>query len=158
MPTGKLTPPDTWSRRIWDLHMFYLLRLILVLIFSDYALRTSFGTFLSLLTSNVAIEWCDRPVTILLTSNVVVGSAKVTCIAGIVARRADSVVTFIYVSVWNVSWAFRTKWYYREKIHTMLISEIHFVILKKKYLNLFLIHVYNLFFCNFSFLMSFIAM
>ena len=26
---GTLTPPDTWSRSIWDLHMFYLLRPIL---------------------------------------------------------------------------------------------------------------------------------
>ena len=26
---GTLTPPDTWSRPIWDLHMFYLLRPIL---------------------------------------------------------------------------------------------------------------------------------
>ena len=26
---GTLTPPDSWSRPIWDLHMFYLLRPIL---------------------------------------------------------------------------------------------------------------------------------
>ena len=26
---GTLTPPDTWSRPLWDLHMFYLLRPIL---------------------------------------------------------------------------------------------------------------------------------
>ena len=37
---GSLTPPDTLSRPIWNLHMFNLLRkilfLILVIIFSDY--------------------------------------------------------------------------------------------------------------------------
>ena len=46
---GTLTPPDTWSRPIWDLHMFYLLRPILflkiVVIFPDYAIRLSLGTF-----------------------------------------------------------------------------------------------------------------
>ena len=39
---GTLTPPDTWPRPIWDLHMFYSLRLIF---FPNCALRTSLGTF-----------------------------------------------------------------------------------------------------------------
>ena len=41
---GTLTPPDTWSRPIWDLHMFYLLRPILfpnLYFFPDFSLRTT---------------------------------------------------------------------------------------------------------------------
>ena len=51
MPTGTLTPPDTWSRLIWDSHMFYLLKPILFPTYRhfcpDYALRTPLvtGTF-----------------------------------------------------------------------------------------------------------------
>ena len=40
---------DTWSRPIWDLHIFYVLRqnlfTKLVVTFPDYALRTSLRTF-----------------------------------------------------------------------------------------------------------------
>ena len=45
------TPLDTWSRPIWDLLVFYLLRQFYSwacrynCIFLDYAIRTSFGTF-----------------------------------------------------------------------------------------------------------------
>ena len=50
---GTLTPPDTWSRPIWDLHMFYLLRPILFpnlsLLFADHSLRTSLGALSILL-------------------------------------------------------------------------------------------------------------
>ena len=50
---GTLTPPDTWSRPIWDLHMFYLLRPIifpnLSWFFPDYSLWTSLSTFSILL-------------------------------------------------------------------------------------------------------------
>ena len=34
---GTLTPPETWSRPIWDLHMFYLLRQILFRTFLDFS-------------------------------------------------------------------------------------------------------------------------
>ena len=49
---GTLTPPDTLSHPIWDLHMFYFFKPILfseLVIFPDYALRTPLSTFSILL-------------------------------------------------------------------------------------------------------------
>ena len=35
MPTGTFTPTHTWSRPIWNLHMLYLLRLIISQAYRD---------------------------------------------------------------------------------------------------------------------------
>ena len=69
-----LTPPDTWSCLILDLHMFNLLRPILFpnssLCFPDYAFRTSLGAFLILLviTRNDRMIQNYRTVSILINS------------------------------------------------------------------------------------------